>query len=66
METALTTIAGQALKMAITLALLYIPYVFLLRRVTHFRTARTTLLVTLLLSIAVPFIDIPALHIELP
>jgi TonB family protein len=66
METALTTIAGQALKMAITLALLYIPYVFLLRRETHFCTARTTLLVTLLLSIAVPFIDIPALHIELP
>ncbi len=66
METALTTIAGHALKMAITLSLLYIPYIFLLKRTTHFCTARTTLLATLLLSIALPFIDIPALHIEMP
>ncbi len=66
METTLTTIAGYAMKMAITLSLLYIPYIFLLKKETHFRTARTTLLATLLLSITIPFIDIPALHIEIP
>ena len=65
METALTTIAGYALKMAATLSLLYIPYIFLLRRETHFGTSRTTLLAVLILSVAIPFIDIPQLHIDL-
>ena len=65
METALTTIAGYALKMAATLSLLYIPYIFLLRRETHFGTSRTPLLAVLILSVAIPFIDIPQLHIDL-
>lgn len=66
MEIVLTNIAGYALKMAITLSLLYIPYIYLLRGETHLRTARATLLATLLLSIALPFIEIPGLHMELP
>ena len=66
MEATLTTIAAYALKMAIALSLLYIPYIFLLKGETHFRTARYTLLGALLLSMVVPFIEVPALYIDVP
>lgn len=66
METTLTTIAAYALKMAIALSLLYIPYIFLLKGETHFRTARYTLLAALVLSMIIPFIEVPALYIEVP
>ncbi len=66
MQAAITTIALYALKASIALALLYTPYIFFMRRETHFRTNRTTLLLAMLLSLATPFIDIPALHINTP
>ena len=66
MEATLTTIAAYALKMAIALSLLYIPYIFLLKGETNFRTARYTLLGALLLSMVIPFIEVPALYIDVP
>ncbi|MBE6303539.1 MAG: TonB family protein [Bacteroidales bacterium] len=66
MQAIITATAIYALKAAIALALLYTPYIFFMRRETLFRTNRTTLLLAMLLSLAIPFIDIPALHIENP
>ncbi len=66
MQTIITAIAIYALKATIALTLLYIPYILFMRRETHFRTNRTTLLLAMLLSLATPLIDIPALHIENP
>lgn len=66
MQAIITATALYALKASIALALLYMPYIFFMRRETHFRTNRTTLLLAMLLSLAIPFIDIPALHIENP
>ena len=66
MQTIVTATVFYALKAAITLALLYTPYIFFMRHETHFRTNRTTLLLAMLLSLAIPFIDIPALHINTP
>lgn len=60
------TLFTYALKAAITLTLLYVPYTLLLRGEKILATARTTLLAALLLSIIVPLADIPALHITLP
>ncbi|MBR2606471.1 MAG: TonB family protein [Bacteroidaceae bacterium] len=66
MQAIITATAIYALKAAIALALLYTPYIFFMRRETHFRTNRTTLLLAMILSLVTPFIDIPALHIENP
>ncbi len=66
MQAIITAAAVYALKAAITLALLYTPYILFMRRETHFRTNRTTLLLAMLLSFAIPCIDIPALHIDIP
>ena len=66
MQAIITAAAIYALKAAVTLALLYTPYILFMRRETHFRTNRTTLLLALLLSFAIPCIDIPALHIDIP
>ena len=66
MQATITAAAIYALKAAVTLALLYTPYILFMRRETHFRTNRTTLLLALLLSFAIPCIDIPALHIDIP
>lgn len=66
MQTIITAVALYALKAAIALALLYTPYILFMRKETHFSTNRTTLLLAMLLSLATPFIDIPALHIEAP
>ena len=66
MQAIITATTIYALKASIALALLYTPYIFFMRRETLFRTNRTTLLVAILLSLATPFIDIPALHIENP
>lgn len=66
MQAIITATALYALKASIALALLYTPYIFFMRRETLFRTNRTTLLLAMLLSLAIPFIDIPALHIENP
>ena len=66
MQATITAIAIYALKAALTLALLYTPYILFMRKETLFGTNRTTLLLALLLSFAIPFIDIPALHIDLP
>ena len=59
MQAIITAAAVYALKAAITLALLYTPYILFMRRETHFRTNRTTLLLALQLSFAIPCIDIP-------
>ena len=66
MQATITAIAIYALKAAITLALLYTPYILFMRKETLFGTNRTTLLLALMLSFAIPCIDIPALHIDLP
>ena len=66
MQATITAIAIYALKAALTLALLYTPYILFMRKETLFGTNRTTLLLALLLSFAIPFIDIPALHIDHP
>lgn len=66
MQATITAIAIYALKAALTLALLYTPYILFMRKETLFGTNRTTLLLALLLSFAIPCIDIPALHIDLP
>ena len=66
MQATITAIAIYALKAALTLALLYTPYILFMRKETLFGTNRTTLLLALLLSFAIPFIDIPALHIDIP
>ena len=63
MEVMITAIGTYALRMAITLMLLYVPYIFLLRKHTLFRTSRVTLLFVLLLSLILPFVDVPLLHI---
>ena len=66
MQATITAIAIYALKASIALALLYTPYILFMRKETLFGTNRTTLLLALLLSFAIPFIDIPALHIDIP
>ena len=66
MQAIITAAAVYALKASIALALLYTPYILFMRKETLFGTNRTTLLLALLLSFAIPFIDIPALHIDIP
>ena len=66
MQAIITAAATYALKASIALALLYTPYILFMRKETLFGTNRTTLLLALLLSFAIPFIDIPALHIDIP
>lgn len=66
MQAIITAAATYALKASIALALLYTPYILFMRKETLFGTNRTTLLLALLLSFAIPFIDVPALHIDIP
>lgn len=66
MQAIITAAATYSLKAALTLALLYTPYILFMRKETLFGTNRTTLLLALLLSFAIPCIDIPALHIDIP
>ena len=66
MQAIIKAAATYELKAALTLALLYTPYILFMRKETLFGTNRTTLLLALLLSFAIPFIDIPALHIDIP
>ena len=50
-----------SIKSALVLTLLYLPYTLMLRRESFFRMNRFTLLTILMLSLALPMVDIPSL-----
>ena len=50
-----------SIKSALVLTLLYLPYTLMLRRERFFRMNRFTLLTILMLSLALPMVDIPSL-----
>ena len=57
-------VATFLISTSLVLTLLYVPYTLLLRKEHFFRQNRFTLLVILVLSLVLPFCDVPALYPE--